>query len=115
MKNLLVISYYFPPSGGPGVQRVLKLIKYLPEFGIRPVVLTVENGDYPARDESLLDEIPKDVKVYRTHIPEPYAVYRRFTGKAPGSAVDVNTIPKPGEKRTLTETVSEFVRSNFFI
>lgn len=115
MKNLLVISYYFPPSGGPGVQRVLKLIKYLPEFGVRPVVLTVENGDYPARDESLLDEIPKDVKVYRTFIPEPYVLYRRFTGKAEGAPVDVNTIPKPGEKRSLTETVSEFVRSNFFI
>lgn len=115
MKNLLVISYYFPPSGGPGVQRVLKFIKYLPEFGIRPVVLTVENGDYPARDESLLYEIPKGVKVYRTHIPEPYAVYRQFTGKAPGSAVDVNTIPKPGEKRSVTESVSEFIRSNFFI
>ncbi|ACF13783.1 glycosyl transferase, group 1 [Chloroherpeton thalassium ATCC 35110] len=115
MKNLLIIAYYFPPSGGPGVQRVLKFVKYLREFQVRPVVLTVANGDFPARDESLLHEIPTDVKVYRTFIPEPYTLYRKFTGKPEGTPVDVNTIPKPGEKASLTEQVSEFVRSNFFI
>ena len=52
MKNVLVIAYYFPPSGGPGVQRVLKHIQYLPEFGWNPIVLTVANGDFPARDDS---------------------------------------------------------------
>jgi len=97
------------------VQRVLKFVKYLREFQVRPVVLTVANGDFPARDESLLDEIPNDVKVYRTFIPEPYTLYRKFTGKPEGTPVDVNTIPKPGEKVSLTEQISEFVRSNFFI
>jgi hypothetical protein len=97
------------------VQRVLKFVKYLRDFDIRPVVLTVENGDFPVRDESLIDEIPEDVKVYRTTIFEPYTIYRRLTGKAEGTAVDVNNIPKPGQKRSFTESVAELIRSNLFI
>jgi glycosyltransferase involved in cell wall biosynthesis len=115
VKSVLVISYYFPPSGGPGVQRVLKFVKYLPEFGWRPVVLTVENGDYPARDESLLAEIPKHAMVYRTRIPEPYRLYRRLTGRPPDSPVDVENIPKGSSKRPLADRVAEFIRSTFFI
>ncbi len=115
MKHLLVISYYFPPSGGPGVQRVLKFVKYLREFEVRPVVLTVENGDFPVRDDSLIHEIPDDVKVYRSRIFEPYKLYRKLTGKPDNAPVDVNNIPKPGETRSLAETLAEFVRSNFFI
>ncbi len=115
MKKLLVITYYFPPSGGAGVQRVLKFVKYLREFEIEPVVLTVQNGDFPTRDESLLEDIPSDIKIYRTKIFEPYILYRKLTGKPPDAPVDVNNIPKPGEKRTFAEQLAEFVRSNFFI
>ena len=115
MKKLLFITYYFPPSGGAGVQRVLKFVKYLREFDIEPVVLTVENGDFPTRDESLIDDVPATTKVYRTKIFEPYALYRKLTGKSPDAPVDVNNIPKPGEKRSFSEHVAEFVRSNFFI
>lgn len=115
MKNVLIVAYYFPPSGGPGVQRVLKFCKYLYEFEWRPVVLTVSDADYPARDETLLKEIPDFVKVYRSKIFEPYDIYRKLTGKKPGSSVDVNTIPKPGEKRKLSELFAEFIRATFFI
>jgi glycosyltransferase involved in cell wall biosynthesis len=115
MKNVLIVTYYFPPSGGPGVQRVLKFATYLLQYGWRPVILTVKDADYPARDESLLAEIPKEAVVYRTKIFEPYDVYRRFTGKQAGTPVDVNTIPKPGEKRSLQERMAEFVRATFFI
>ncbi|MDH7516224.1 MAG: glycosyltransferase family 4 protein, partial [Bacteroidota bacterium] len=115
MKSVLIVTYYFPPSGGPGVQRVLKFTRYLRSFGWRPVVLTVRDADYPARDESLLREIPPDVPVYRTNIPEPYRFYRVITGKGKGTPVDVNTIPRPGERRPLTEHLAEFVRATFFI
>ncbi len=115
MKNLLVVTYYFPPSGGPGVQRVLKFVKYLRDFEIRPIVLTVANGDFPVRDESLLSEIPPDVPVYRSKIFEPYQLYRKLTGKPADAPVDVNNIPKPGERRSFAEHLAEFVRSNFFI
>ena len=54
LKNVLIISYYWPPSGGPGVQRVLKFCKYLSGFGWNPIVLTVEDGEFPAIDLSLI-------------------------------------------------------------
>jgi len=115
MKNLLIIAYYFPPSGGPGVQRVLKHIQYLPEFGWKPIVLTVSNGQFPARDESLLEKIPSDVPVYRSHIYEPYDLYRKLTGKKPGTAIDVNVIKKEGQELTFKEKIAELIRATFFI
>lgn len=98
MKSVLVIAYYFPPSGGPGVQRVLKHIQYLREFGWNPIVLTVSNGDFPARDESLLEKIPSDIIVERTHIYEPYDLYRLLMGHKKGVAIDVNVIKKDNQK-----------------
>ncbi len=115
MKKVLIITYYFPPSGGPGVQRVLKFAKFLPEFGWEPVLLTVKEGDYPARDESLLKEIPPSMKIFRTSIIEPYDFYRKITGKKPGTAVDVNNIPKKGERKNFSESIAEFIRATFFI
>ncbi|MEI6817203.1 MAG: hypothetical protein WCL14_11370, partial [Bacteroidota bacterium] len=66
MKKILIITYYFPPSGGAGVQRALKFVKYLPQFGIEPIVLTVDENkaSYPLVDSSLINDIPKEVKVY---------------------------------------------------
>jgi glycosyltransferase involved in cell wall biosynthesis len=115
MKRVLIVTYYFPPSGGPGVQRVLKFVKYLPEFGYQPAVLTVLDGDFPARDESLLAEIPPGVPVHRTPILEPYAVYRALTGKRKGEAVDVNTNYRPGTKVSWRERLAQGVRGTLFI
>ncbi len=115
MKNLLIVAYYFPPSGGPGVQRVLKHVKYLPEFGWRPIVLTVSNGQFPARDESLLQQIPKDIPVYRSHIYEPYDIYRKLTGKKPGTAIDVNVIKKDDQQIAFKDKIAELIRATFFI
>lgn len=115
VKNVLVIAYYFPPSGGPGVQRVLKHVQYLRDFGWNPIVLTVANGDFPARDESLLAKIPSGIHVERTEIYEPYTLYRKFTGKTADTPIDVNTIKKDSQGRTFTESVAEFIRATFFI
>nr|MBC8385850.1 hypothetical protein [Candidatus Cloacimonadota bacterium] len=70
MKNLLFVSYFFPPLGGPGVQRSLKFAKYLPVYDWNPVVLTVKNIEYLAYDNSLLDEI-RDIETYRTGSFDP--------------------------------------------
>ncbi len=115
MKTVLIISYYFPPSGGAGVQRVPKFVKYLPGFGWQPVVLTVsEDADFPARDESLRGEIPKGTRIVRTPIFEPYRIYRKLTGKAEGTAIDIATNTR-GKRRSPGEAVSEWARSTFFI
>lgn len=115
MKNLLVVAYYFPPSGGPGVQRVLKYIKYIRETGWNPIVFTAKDADYPAFDYSLLEEIPPNVTVVRSKIFEPYNFYRKLTGKKPGEPVDVNIIKKEGAKLSTKEKLIEFVRGTFFI
>ena len=64
--KVLIITYYWPPAGGPGVQRILKFAKYLHEMGWEPVILTVDNGNFPAIDHSLDQEIPEACTVYRT-------------------------------------------------
>ncbi len=114
-KNVLVIAYYFPPSGGPGVQRVLKHVQYLRQFGWNPIVLTVSNGEFPARDESLLAHIPDDVTVVRTKIFEPYDMYRFVTGKKKGTSIDVNVIKKDDQKSSFKERFAEWIRATFFI
>ncbi|NQW30747.1 MAG: hypothetical protein HQ472_09580 [Ignavibacteria bacterium] len=114
MKNVLIVAYHFPPGGGPGVQRVLKHVTYLRQFGWNPIVLTVLNGDFPARDESLLKKIPSDVVVIRTKIIEPYSLYRKFIG-GKGASIDVN-VNKTADQRTgFKEKFAEWIRATFFI
>lgn len=114
MKRVLVISYYWPPTGGSGVQRWVKFCKYLPQYGWQPVVYTPENPERLATDESLLKEIPSCVEVLRTHIVEPYSVYRRFTGKKKdASGGEVN--PVNAQKKSLLGNLSVWIRGNFFI
>ena len=74
MKKVLIISYYFPPVGGAGVQRVLKFVKYLPQVGWEPIVLTVKNIQYPVYDPSLLEEIPKETKIFRSGSFDPLRI-----------------------------------------
>ncbi|MFN8368018.1 MAG: hypothetical protein U0Y96_12360 [Candidatus Kapaibacterium sp.] len=114
MKNLLIVAYYFPPSGGPGVQRVLKNVQYLPQFGWNPIVLTVSNGTFPARDESLLAKIPPNITVVRTHIYEPYDLYRTFVGEQQNKAIDVSVLTKDGSGG-IKKSIAEFIRATFFI
>ncbi|MCO6466691.1 MAG: glycosyltransferase family 4 protein [Bradyrhizobiaceae bacterium] len=113
-KTVLVIAYHFPPGGGPGVQRILKHVTYLREANWTPVVLTVENGDFPARDESLLEQVPADVTVIRVPIVEPYTIYRKFMGSK-GAAVDVNVNKSAAEMRGLKEKLAHAVRATFFV
>lgn len=114
MKRVLVIAYHFPPGGGPGVQRVLKHVTYLRQAGWEPVVLTVEDGDFPARDESLLAKVPTDVPVHRVPIYEPYKLYRKFLGKG-NSAIDVNVNKTGDQRRGFKESIAEWIRATVFI
>ncbi|MDO7853458.1 glycosyltransferase family 4 protein [Hymenobacter convexus] len=110
--RLLVITYYWPPSGGAGVQRCLKFVKHLGHFGVEPTVITVDpaQATYPVRDESLLAEVPAGVRVIRTGTTEPFESYKKLTGRAVPYGGFANE-GKPG----AMQKVLRFVRGNLFI
>ncbi len=114
MKKVLVITYYWPPAGGPGVQRILKFVKYLPQYGWQPVVLTVEKGDYPALDPSMLDEVPRECKVVHIPILEPHALYRRLTGKKPETNIPVAVLAQ-NKNLSGPERIMNWLRANVFL
>ena len=85
MNKVLVVTYYWPPSGGAGVQRWLKFSKYLPEFGWEPIILTVdpEYAAYPVTDFSLNDDLPSSLRVYPTPTINYFGIYRKNKSKIP--------------------------------
>jgi hypothetical protein len=113
MKKVLIVVYYWPPSGGSGVQRWLKFVKYLPQFGIEPHVYTVENGEFHALDESLAKDIPKECVVIRRPIIEPFGLYRKFLGKK-DQHISPDVIIQ-SKKGGLRDKFALWVRSNIFI
>lgn len=113
MKKVLIITYYWPPAGGPGVQRWLKFVKYLPDFEVEPVVFCPLNPSYPVTDESLLKEVPKDLNVIKQPIREPYRFAELFSKKR-SKSISSGMIPKE-KKQSLVEKLLLFVRGNFFI
>ena len=113
MKKVLIITYYWPPSGGAGVQRWLKFSKYLPEFDWNPIVLTVDENlaSYAQLDPSLLKEISPNLRIYKTKTFEPYNFYKKISNK--------KEIPYGGfsnqKKITLFEKFSRLIRGNLFL
>ena len=114
MKTVLVITYYWPPAGGPGVQRALKFCKYLPQFGWRPVVLTVADGEYPAIDESLMQDISSDLAVYKSASLEPFSVYRRLLGRRREEKISTFVLTEDSQGGIM-QRLAAFVRGNLFI
>lgn len=115
MRRVLFISYYFPPSAGPGVQRTLKFVKYLGESGWEPVVLTVrpEDASYPGLDPALNDEVPPGVFVQRTRARDPYAAYAKMLGKSKQETVGVAFIDE--QEANWKQRLAKWVRANLFI
>ena len=113
MKKALIICYYWPPAGGPGVQRWLKFVKYLRDYDVEPVVYIPENADYPIRDESLLAEIPRGITILKNRIWEPYALAGLFSKKETKKIS--SGIIKAKEKQSWLQKLMLFVRGNLFI
>jgi glycosyltransferase involved in cell wall biosynthesis len=113
VKKILIVTYYWPPSGGAGVQRWLKFVKYLPEFGYEPIVLTVreENASYAQSDPSLLKEVDPAVKIVRTPSFEPYSLYLKLSGK---KEIPFGGFSNEGSV-TFLQKVFRFIRGNLFI
>ncbi|OXB21329.1 glycosyl transferase family 1 [Flavobacterium tructae] len=112
-KKLLIITYYFPPAGGPGVQRWLKFVKYLPEFGIQPIVYVPENPTYPIVDEGLVNEISDKVIVLKNKIWEPYQLASVFS-KNKTKKISSGIFPHK-KKQTFLDKTFLWVRGNLFI
>ena len=116
MKRVLIISYYWPPAGGSGVQRWVKFAKYLPAEGWQPVIYTPSNPEMLAVDKTLADEVPPEAEVIRRHIFEPYSAYRQLLGRksaSEGGSDEVN--PVNSRNKTLMQKALLFIRGNFFI
>lgn len=124
MKRVLIITYYWPPSGGSGVQRWVKFAKYLPKEGWQPVIYTPENPELTTIDKTLAAEIPPEAEIVKTHIFEPYGIYRKLMGK--GSSTDLKALtsagsdgnevnPVNGGKKSWKQKLSLYIRGNFFI
>ncbi len=103
--KVLIITYYWPPAGGSGVQRWLKFVKYLQDFGIEPIVYTAKNANYEVVDESLIAEIPKNITVLKQPILEP----NRFLKKKKVATATVNSNP------SFFQKILQYVRGNYFI
>lgn len=110
-KRVLIITYYWPPSAGSGVQRWLKFAKYLPDFGWEPVIFTPENPDFELKDESLFKEINPATEVLKFPIWEPYGLFRKIKKeKLPDTA---KVLEK--KKKSLTDIAGIWLRANALI
>lgn len=113
MKKVLIVSYYWPPAGGPGVQRWLKFVRYLSEYGVEPVLYVPKNAHYPLLDTSLTEEVPENIKVLNKNIFEPYAFARLISSKDT-QKISSGIIPEE-QQQGLIEKLMLFIRGNFFI
>ncbi|MCK9220109.1 MAG: glycosyltransferase family 4 protein [Bacteroidales bacterium] len=114
MKKALIISYYWPPSGGAGVQRWLKFVKYLREFDWEPVIFTPQNPEYPETDFSLEQDIPADLEILKYPIWEPYSAYKKLLGQKKDQKINAAFLSEKQKNATL-ENFSIWIRGNFFI
>ncbi|MGB5404430.1 glycosyltransferase family 4 protein [Robiginitalea sp.] len=112
MRKVLIVTYYWPPAGGPGVQRWLYFASYMREFGIEPVIYTPENPHYPLKDPSLVQQIPQGIKVYRQKIREPYQLAHLLS---PSGTKRISSGIINREKPGRIERLMLWVRGNIFI
>jgi len=112
-KKLLIITYYWPPAGGPGVQRWLKFVKYLPDFNVKPIVYIPENPTYPIIDNGLQSEVSEKAIILKNKIKEPYG-FASFFGKNKTKKISSGIIPNQ-KKQSFVEKTLLWVRGNIFI
>ena len=112
MKKVLIITYYWSPAGGPGVQRWLKFVKYLRNFGIEPIVYIPENPTYPIIDKNIGDDLPKNITILKKKIIEPYSLASLFS-KEKTKKISSGIIPS--KQLNWIDKLLLWVRGNVFI
>jgi len=113
VKKVLIITYYWPPAGGPGVQRWLNFVKHLPQQHIQPIVYIPSNPSYPIVDPKIKDELPKGIEIISQPIVEPYSWAKKINKKAT-TTISKGIIPEP-EKQHWKQQLLLWIRGNFFI
>lgn len=110
-KKVLILSYYWPPSGGAGVQRWLKFSKYLFDFDVEPIVLTVDEqyAEYPNLDLSLVQDVHPKLKVHKTKTWEPFNIYKKISNQEKLKHGNVSS------KKSIKGKLINFIRANFFV
>ena len=114
MKRVLIISYYWPPTGGSGVQRWVKFAKYLPALGWQPVIYTPENPEQLAVDETLAGEVPAEAEIIRRRIVEPYGMYKKVLRRSGHSKEAVEVNPVNAQNKSFLQKMAMWVRGNLF-
>ena len=114
MKRVLIISYYWPPTGGSGVQRWVKFAKYLPALGWQPVIYTPENPEQLAVDETLAGEVPAEAEIIRRRIVEPYDMYKKVLRRSGHSKEAVEVNPVNAQNKSFLQKMAMWVRGNLF-
>ncbi|GDX52939.1 glycosyl transferase family 1 [Bacteroidota bacterium] len=113
-KKVLIITYYWFPAGGSGVQRFMKFVKYLRAFGWEPIIYTAKDAEYPVLDASMEKDVPEKLEVIRTKIREPYSFYKFFVGQKQSEKMNPAFFTEK-KKNTWAENISVWIRGNFFI
>ncbi len=114
MKKVLIITYYWPPAGGVPVQRWVKMVRYLREFGWEPVIYTAENGEQPVSDPTLEATLPAQLVVIRRPIWEPYTAYRNMLGMRKDEKINAAFLQEK-KKKSILQELAVWIRGNFFI
>ncbi len=114
MRKILIITYYWPPSGGSAVLRWLKFTKYFRDFGWEPVIYTPRNPEPQETDESLMKDVPGNLEIIKTRICEPYGIYKWLTGRKQDERLGVALISET-KKQGFFSRISLWIRSNLFI
>ncbi len=112
-KKILIITYYWPPAGGPGVQRWLKFVKYLPEFNFQPIVYIPENPTYPILDKNLESDVSDKAIIIKNKIFEPYQL-ANFFSRNKTKKISSGIIPN-AKKQSFLEKILLWTRGNLFI
>jgi hypothetical protein len=113
-KRVLFITYYWPPAGGIGVLRCLKIVKYIRDFGWEPVVYTAKDAQYSVIDQSNDSHVPPGIEILKHPIIEPFNFYKMITGRKKDAPL-LNVLNANEGKTGLMHDFSVWVRSNFFI
>ncbi|RJP71276.1 MAG: glycosyltransferase [Ignavibacteriales bacterium] len=114
MKKVLFITFYWPPSGKASLHWPMKIIKHLPKFGWQPIVLTVKEDTFSAKDESLLSEVDPNLEVIKTDYFDPFIYYRKFLGKSKYEPLIASETISTSNK-SLKHKITVWIRMNLFV